>query len=294
MNEHTIRQALHQIAEQEVSENMNLWPHIQCKINPPAKPVSRRLSRMAFATAISLGVMLLMFLTVPPLRTFAQQIARQIGAVSILFIDPSESELTLTDPDGQEVTIELPHDETANSPDGAVHPMVAIITKREGVAHPDNDEESDRITVRLPTNEQLSIEEASAKVEFPVYQPGAVPEGYTLAARFTLPTPNEVQPDVQGVHTIYALSGAEVSISTTFELIQHRFQPGKENQMWMFLSKDTSIQDITVRGQRGVWVEGKSESMHALLWEENGFTFMLQSSILTQAELLSVAESLAP
>jgi hypothetical protein len=50
------------------------------------------------------------------------------------------------------------------------------------------------------------------------------------------------------------------------------------------------IQDVTVRGQPGVWLSGEK---HSLVWAENGVTITIESNALSLEETLQIAESLS-
>lgn len=296
LNEQDIRQALHRIAEQEVSDDMNLWPTIERRLKQaqaaPAAP--HRLPRILVTTALALGVLVLMLLTVPPLRTFAQEVVRQIGAVSILFVETTPGELTVIDPDGNEVTVEVYPVDGEDVPEYAAPPIMAMLFEHGATDGISSTTEPMTQALRLSSLELSSIEAASNRVGFPVYAPGSIPEGYELTTRYTLLPPEPEQAGMMGVHTLYMLRGTAEAISRTVELIQHRFSPDQQTQMWMFITENTPVEDVTVRGQPGVWVEGRAGKTHMLLWEQDGFTFMLQSNSLTQAEMLVVAESVGP
>jgi hypothetical protein len=66
---------------------------------------------------------------------------------------------------------------------------------------------------------------------------------------------------------------------------------------WKFGEGDTKsftrqeIEDVTVRGQSGVWIPSTANSA-ALVWEENGITYSLIGNALSLDEMLKVAESL--
>ena len=54
-----------------------------------------------------------------------------------------------------------------------------------------------------------------------------------------------------------------------------------------------NIQDVTVRGQKGVWMPGGADDgMSTLAWEENGINYLVVGNQLSLDEALKVAESL--
>jgi len=155
----------------------------------------------------------------------------------------------------------------------------------------------------------LTIQEASIKAGFPVYEITYILEGYTLSARDVLQTAQSTTVD-----TSYRMeldpplhNGEQMSAIIAFDqtLLKENADP------WIMEVGDNPIVDVTVRGQDGVWLEqipiypfqneqGEWEyaRWNQLIWSENGFNFVLQtnmpSDLLPLDELLKIAESLKP
>ena len=154
----------------------------------------------------------------------------------------------------------------------------------------------------------LTIEQASAKAGFPVYEPTYIPLGYQLSSRDVLNTGSSITAHMSyrieldpPLHDGLQMAGI-IAISQT--LVSSDAQP------WETGVGDIPIVDVTVRGQPGVWLEQVPiipfqdqqgewdyERWNQLIWSEDGYNFMLQtnmpSDILPLAELLKMAESLA-
>jgi hypothetical protein len=153
----------------------------------------------------------------------------------------------------------------------------------------------------------LNIEQTGQKAGFSVFAAGYIPDGYTLASSDVLETSQSVTVD-----TAYR--------GMLPEQLQDNFQSDaiiaieqsqlKENaEPWITETGGVEPVSVTVRGQPGAWLEGvpvqpyqdvngnwKYVYWNQLIWEEEGFQFVLQTNVpvshLPLEELQKIAESL--
>lgn len=219
----------------------------------------------AAAAIIIVGV----FLTLPALRSFAQDIIREIGAFRIS-TEPTEAE--------QDVARFNSGTPTALPPilEPGVTPVRQVYSMR-----------------------RLTVEQAEAEVGFHAYAPTYVPDGYVLSGRDTWM--RDGQP-IWGDHRMVVDTNYTNGGTSHFVIWQNLYREGYVEDLPI---GDSPVLDVTVRGYAGVWIEqvqrGVSmdgqEHWHTvgvniLIWEENGFTFWMQSNALDLDEMLKIAESL--
>ncbi len=233
----------------------------------PTRTLSTR-RKLAYAV-VMLGLLALIVWSVPPLRSFAQDVIRTVGKISI------------TDaPTWAERQIEM-------MAQGTPLPTFPPVT-------PDPN-----WPPRL-----LSLQEASQEVGFQALAPGYMPSGYTLFEQdvFTGDNGAEVSISYNYEATDTKLGQAEPDGSDFLIIQEMRWRDDAEESDWNVGSAD--VIDVTVRDQPGVWVEGMvltirtnkfviSVPGNMLLWEENGLTFVIQTHSLPLDEVLKVAESLS-
>lgn len=160
---------------------------------------------------------------------------------------------------------------------------------------------------------QVTLEEAQKAADFPVRLPTA--EGFT--------TPNEIyllgQGDDAMVSFVYAAREGlpESEVRGVGALLTQFRGEADRNLLEKGLRADdgelnTDLEAVTVAGARGFWISGAPHSVflvcqeneecreeryrlagNALLWEEDGVTFRLESA-LSREESLAVAASLQP
>ncbi len=219
----------------------------------------------AAAAIIIIGV----FLKVPGLRSFAPDIIREIGGIRIS-TEPTEAER-----DAARFNSGTP---TALPP--TLEPGVTPVRQAYSMRW-------------------LTVEQAEAEVGFHAYAPTYVPDGYVLSGRDTWM--HDGQP-IWGDHRLVVDTSYTGGGSSHFVIWQNRYREGYVADLPI---GDSPVLDVTVRGYAGIWIEqaqrgigkGAEEEWHTvgvniLLWEEDGFTFWMQSSTLALDEMLKIAESL--
>jgi hypothetical protein len=121
---------------------------------------------------------------------------------------------------------------------------------------------------------------ASQLAGFTVLAPSYLPDGY-----ITKTQPGEWTIDHQN-------NGVVVSISYNNQaggalgLSEEMYQQG----MSATAINDPEKQDVTVRGQPGTWISNGGKSL--LAWDENGIAYIIGTNMLTEDEVMKVAESL--
>lgn len=138
---------------------------------------------------------------------------------------------------------------------------------------------------------QLTPAQLSAEIGAPVYAPPALPAGWSLGYRVAAAMPNGDKG---------ALASFTLPDATSLILIQH---PTLTVPMTAGVGAAT-VQQVTVGGNEGVWVEGFAFSQatpdaalkrgNSLSWEADGFTFSLLHESWGLAELKAFAEALTP
>ncbi len=236
--------------------------------------VSRR--RLTLILSASLVLFTLAFITVPPLRTFAEDIFHRIGNY-ILSNEPSDAEI-----------------------------YVAALQSGTPTATAD----PSRVCTACPKTfvvGLLTIPQASEKAGFPVYEAKYVPEGYQLSTRDVLNTGSSTTVDAAyrleldpPLHEGNQITGILSIVQT---LVHDNAQP------WEKGVGDVPILEVSVRGQPGVWLEQipiipvqneqgewTYERWNQLIWAEDGYNFLLQTNMpsdrMPMDEMLKIAESL--
>lgn len=140
----------------------------------------------------------------------------------------------------------------------------------------------------------LTAKEALDLLNFKMLTPTYIPEGFTL-----IDAPNNnvvfVGPGYVGSSMAYiTVEGADLQIAqSTFN---------QQDQIPFYVG-EVYVTQIKVRGKdtvfvkdaiMGVWVDANGQDIPVsyLMWEEDGFFFMMQASKLTQDEMVKIAESL--
>jgi len=236
---------------------------------------SRPRYRTLIASLASVVSLVLVTLTIPPVRALAQDIIHQIGSFMISNA-PSDAEQYVA-------TLESGTPTPTPDPNGGI---------------------PEDVIAGLLTSGQ-----ASAKAGFPVYAAAYLPSGYQLYIRDV-----QTASQSTTIHTAYRIeldpplhNGAQMAGIISFE--QSLVASGAPT--WEKGIGDTPVVDVTVRGQPGVWLEqvpvypfqnDQGEWDYArwnqLIWAEAGYTFMIQtnmpSDLLPLAELLKIAQVLTP
>lgn len=217
-------------------------------------------------------------LTIPPVRAFAQDVLKRIG--NIIFTNqPSDAEIYVA-------TMQ------SGTPTPTVDPS-RLCTDCQQVFE----------------SESLSIAEASQKAGFPVYSASYIPEGYVSSSSDVLFTGQTITVDTSyrmeldpPLHDGLQMAGI-IAIDQTHLL--------ENATSWEKGIGEIPLVEVTIHGQQGVWIEQipvypfqdeEGEWDYArwnqLIWEEDGYNFVLQtnmpSDLLPLEELLKIAESLKP
>jgi hypothetical protein len=167
-----------------------------------------------------------------------------------------------------------------------------------------------------PQSEQalVSLEEAQTQTSFTIKMPTVLPDGYSFKGVLKLPSlPRIEEPLPAGspvslpsaVTLIFEDAGGEVLMLSEMKLITpaalveaDRAAPSLGEIK--LPAGEGSVQEVTVNGQPGQYVEGgwssqgwDSNANHRLLhWQADGMTYSLLSRTLGLSELLAVAESI--
>lgn len=223
----------------------------------------RRSSRHLTTLAASLALIAALFLALPPLRSFAQEIIRKIGTITITN-EPNPAETRLN---------ELLSGTPTPTPDFNQETWSYVLQEKTGA-------------------------ELAAAAGYPVYLPDYIPEGYEVIARqaigsadaatsaFTLYRRVETSDFLQVRQTPSTGNSIDewtLQAGTTPVVdVTVRGLPG----VWLEDYPITVTKDV----QEGWTLLGQN----LLLWEEAGFTFVIASQKLPLDDLLHVAESLTP
>lgn len=255
----------------------SLRKHLMDQFSQP-RVSSHRPIRWQWAFATALVVLVAVVFTVPPLRAMAQDIIRVIGDV-IVSNAPTDAE---------EYVATLQSGTPTPTPDPDIQPC----------------EDCGEQVVGL-----FSLDEVSQMAGFSAYSPQYVPEGYWLAARdvFDRSAPLMVITDYRMELDPPLHDGLQMAGIISIEQIYDR----NGDYSWDMNVGDIPIVNITVNGQTGVWLEQipvipfqddsgqwEYERWNRLIWEDDGFTFIIQtnmpSDLLPLVELIRIAESLRP
>jgi hypothetical protein len=118
---------------------------------------------------------------------------------------------------------------------------------------------------------------ASQVAGFPILAPTYLPEGFTLLSDWRVEKKSDL---VQSVDISYQSGENEV-------LMISQLHSGPDTPPLTITMPE--IQDVTVRGQPGVWLPA---GKHSLVWVENGITIRIESNALNLEETLKIAESM--
>ena len=153
-------------------------------------------------------------------------------------------------------------------------------------------------TLQMPTTEPPtadvvetadSPEAASELAGFSIYASLELPEGYTQTGGWSLMD----QSSGKVVVSKYVDSEGHF-------LLFNQYRYGEGDSFEQTISPNEQVTDVTVRGQPGVWIEGRlmGDSPDTLvptvwlMWEEDGINYTLFADVLSQEPMLAVAESL--
>lgn len=113
------------------------------------------------------------------------------------------------------------------------------------------------------------------------------PENFRLISRYVFDNPRATQ-----IVTHYAFGSQELS----FHQIKVNDANVMENGGWEFNVGDSPVEDVTVNGNPGVWIEGvpgyANTVRDSLIWEQDGFSYHLQGRGVSRQDLFAAAQSL--
>lgn len=163
------------------------------------------------------------------------------------------------------------------------------------------DEEGARRDAQKPTMpapafetvSEMDINKASELAGFKGLESNRIAEGFTLTNRLV-----NALPDGVGLYSEYKNESGDLLTVT-----QAKYQSGAKGQE--FWVGGTRVSDVDVRGHQGVWIEGISMGipssqfgqteivkLNALLWEEDGFTFLVTTDVLSMDAVIDAANGL--
>jgi len=233
--------------------------------------------RWQYAVLAVIAVLCALF-TIPSVRAVAQDIIRVIGDV-IVSNAPTDAE---------EYVAALQSGTPTSTPDPSIQPC----------------EDCGEQVVGL-----YSLDEVSQMAGFRAYAPEYIPEGYWLATRdiFDRSGPIMVTTDYRmeldpPLHDGLQMAGI-IALQQIFD--------ASGTYSWEMNVGDVPVVNVSVNGQPGVWLEQipvipvedengqwDYERWNRLIWEADGFTFIIQtnmpSDLLPLEEVIRIAESLQP
>jgi len=280
--ESQIRKALRQELLVRISDRRKVWSPKE-KGTYTMKPRNKLLVLVETLVVI-LGVVI----SISPVRAFAQELLRQVGPLIIV----SQPEIPLEELPADFKPTPVPDSGRPNEP----LPESTSHTLNFGKNSNGQEAFSGQPTpVPVdPRLQSITPQEALTRLNFRVLMPTYIPNGYALIV-----PPNfvQVQPDRIVSSMVYITDDdAYLSIAqSTFD------EQGKVP----FSIGDAEATEITVRGQKAILVKdamrmtvqdanGQNITLPVdyLMWEEDGFFFMMDATELTQEEMIKVAESL--
>ncbi len=219
-------------------------------------------------------ILVLVTLTVPPVRALAQEIIHRIGNF-VITNEPSDAEQYVA-------TLESGTPTPTPNPNREI-PEEMIVGR-------------------------LTVAQASSKAGFAVYEPAYIPEGYLFSTRDVLNTGQSTTISADYQVELDPPLHDGLQMSGIIAITQSYVYSGA--QSWKMGVGDTPIVDVIVRGLQGIWLEqvpiypfqdDQGEWDYArwnqLIWAEAGYTFMIQTNmpadLLPLDELVKIAESLS-
>lgn len=265
------------------------------RITKPMKTTSRMHALRALALAFS---MLAIFAGVlffsPPTRAMADSVIRRIGGIIFVQATPQPG------PANNGKDIAAPN--ATVSPEGQATMQAKKSLAQEATVSPEGQatmqaKERQRTNDNNNAQPALDANAVSQLVGFTVLAPAYLPDGYT-ATSGGWRVSQENDPGVAAISRINGKGGLEGvsggavnnyvnraagNVITIEELKLQQSQPKTVDS--------PQIQDVTVRGQAGVWMPDTG-GMNILAWEENGITYLVVGNRISKDEALKVAESL--
>lgn len=236
------------------------------------------LRQPAAIVMVVLTLIILTTLTIPPMRAFAWNVLNHIGNV-IFTNQPSDAEIYVA-------TMQ------SGTPTPTINPSL-VCTDCQQVFE----------------SESLSIAEASQKAGFPVYAASYIPEGYVISSSDVLFTGQTITIDTSYRKELDPPLHDGLQMAGIIAIDQTRLLENADP--WEKGIGDIPLVEVTIHGKQGVWIEQipvypfQNEDgewdyarWNQLIWEEDGYNFVLQtnmpSDLLSLSEMLKIAESLNP
>ena len=225
--------------------------------NQSRPPVLRYIAFSLILLAVAVAVLFFS----PPVRAFADSLIRQVGGYVFVQGPPKSGPV-----DSQ-----------------------AAADKQQEVKKPDQRAtlDADKPVSSEASQYAQDAAGASAIAGFEVLAPVYLPAGFIPVTSLKGTSSGPWSVDKQS-------NGADVSINYYTQANQKDFLIIEELKYQAGASKQTytrpDIVDVTVRGQLGIWLP-ETVGKNALVWEENGITYTLVST-LSEDEVLKIAESL--
>lgn len=242
-------------------------------------PMKTRSKLLAFVGV--LATILLTAAALPPVRAFAQEIINQMGPFVVIAqdipFDVTPADFTPTPLPGGPTGRPTTHSQAPTDGSG-------YTSNEPTPVSPD------------PNVQIITGEEALARFNFKMLTPSYVPEGFTL-----INAPNNnvvfVGPGYINSSMVYTtVDDAYLGIGqSTFD----------QKDKIPFYVGEVDVTQIKVRGKEAIFVKnammmtvldanGQNITLpvNYLMWEEDGLFFMMQTSKLTQDEVIKIAESL--
>jgi Domain of unknown function (DUF4367) len=285
------------------------------RIAKPMKTTSRTHALRALALAFSMIAIFagVLFFS-PPTRAMADSVIRRIGGIIFVQATPQPNptgdgkdmaapQATLSPEDKAALQANKnPAQEATVSPEDQATMQAKKDLAQEATVGPEGQaglqaKEQQLATLQATQDVVLDANAVSRLVGFSVLAPAYLPDGYE-ASPVGWRVSDEM-PNGDAISQINEKAGLEgVSGGAVNNYVNHAADGGiitiEELKVQQGQSKtvdSSQIQDVTVRGQPGVWMPN-NDGMNTLAWEENGITYLVVSNQLSQEEALKVAESL--
>lgn len=265
------------------------------RITKPMKTTSRIHALRAFALAFSLLAIFagVLFFS-PPTRAMADSVIRRIGGIIFVQATPQPG------PTNNGKDIAAPN--ATASPEQQATMQAKKSLAQEATVSPEGQatmqaKEQQRTNDNNNAQPAMDANAVSQLVGFTVLAPAYLPDGYT-ATSGGWRVSQENDPGVAAISQINGKGGLEgVSGGAVNNYVNRAagsvitIEELKLQQSQSKTVDSPQIQDVTVRGQAGVWMPDNG-GMNILAWEENGITYLVVGNQISKDEALKVAESL--
>lgn len=274
----TIETRLDEAAQVRVP-SVRLWPSIRAELTRRnnARQAWRR--ALVFGAAGILGAVL--FLGMPQVQGFAQQIIQRIGHIEFVL----GSEIT-PPPTNDSPLIKGSESSHSQSQPGGIAPTPEP-------ANTPTPEALDKAGAEMGMPPQVGLDKAEQIMGAHVLQASFLPEGCSLESRDA----NVTSVGVRYVYTTYGCVDEAGEWVATFLVSQSAYPSAGSDQLGHWNIGNATVNDTYVRGRPAKFVEGADIAVveqDILAWEEGGFDFAIvsPSGFLTGGELEEIAAAL--